>query len=126
MRADYIPAPYSTAGDNEFRCLSFTGPTTHATNIMPVAWHGKYISIFPIGTDGDQLHYAFAKNDSDAEVDSGVTATAAGASAKVGGIAPMNQKTMVRVPNINPDDAVYFVRESDGTAADAVIVALEE
>lgn len=114
----YIPAPFSTAGDNEYKVLKFTSTTTHAQDVIPAAWHGKHVEITVIGTaDGDVLHWGFAVNDSDAEIDRSVTATDAGASAKVGGvlISGVRPTTQRRTPNANPTDAVYFVRESSDT-----------
>lgn len=118
LGSDYIPAPYSTGGDNEYKVLKFTSTTTHAQDAIPVAWHGKYVRITVIGTaSGDVLHWAFAVNDSDAEVDRAVTATAAGASTKVGGILIANVVPTAdrRTPNANLTDTVYFVRESSDT-----------
>lgn len=105
---------------NDFGVLKFTATTTHAANALPDAWAGQWVRIYVI-TGGD-LHFAFSTSSS-AEVDRSVSATAAGASAKVGDFLEGASETHVRLPNIDvPGETLYFVRES--TAAVDVYMRL--
>lgn len=95
---------------NNFGVLKFTATTTHAANALPDAWAGQWVRIYVI-TGGD-LHFAFSTS-SAAEVDRSVSATAAGASDKVGGFLEAASETHVRLPDLDgPNETLYFVRES--------------
>ena len=107
QRAADVRAPNDRLRDaNDFGVLKFTSGTTHSANVLPKDWHEKFVTIYATGP----VHFAFSEH-SDAEVDSSVTATAAGASAKVGGIVDTLPRA-VRVPRPPTDGRVYFVRES--------------
>lgn len=102
---------------NDFGLIKWTGgvaatETTHSTNAMPLTFNGREVGLV---ATGGVCHFAFSPN-SDAEVDRGVSATAAGASAKVGTPLPdsLSVMTRARVP-WNNGQPVYFVRESSAT-----------
>ena len=110
-QAANIKAPYDVDSNNEASVKKFTAGTTHAANSLPTSWAGKYVSIYVSGGD---LHYFFSKSSS-AEVDSGVTATAEGASTKVGDFIKDGNKEHVRLPSVLPSDTLYFVREASAS-----------
>ncbi len=101
---------------NNFNVLKFTGETTHAANVIPETWVGQEVEIYVSGGD---LHYGFSTH-SDAEIDRSVSATAAGASAKVGAVLPDGNYDQVVLPD--SPSPVYFVREA--TASVTVFIRL--
>ena len=109
-----VQAPLD-AGSNDFRVLKFTAETTHAANAVPPSWCNRYVSI---KATGGNVHFGFSTNAS-AEIDSGVTATAAGAGGKVGDVLPdgLGIETQRRIPACKPGTPLYFVRESDAAGA---------
>lgn len=108
-QAAHVRAP-TDAGSDEYGVLKFTAGTTSAANAIPKEWHGRYVTIY---ATGDDVHFGFSA-DSSAEIDSGVTATAAGASTAVGGILPngLMYQRHVMVPGLRANQKVYFVRET--------------
>lgn len=117
MSKEFIQAPYDIATANDFNVRLFTAGTTHLANALPKSWHGKYIEI---SADGGVVDWAVSQH-SDAEVDRSVAATAAGASAKVGGRLPDGLEFAVqrKLPDAPSATTLYFVRESD--TADTVV-----
>jgi len=102
-----VRAPNDVGADaNEFGVRKFTSGTTHTANVLPKSREGRFVTIYATG----EVHFAFSPH-SDAEVDRSVTATAAGASAKVGGIVGEVPRSM-RVPRSGIEGSIYFVRES--------------
>lgn len=119
------PADYLTA--NDFGVRKFTGGTladnsVHSANAVPENWKGRYVTLLALGGN---VHFGFSTH-SDAEVDRAVVATAAGASAKVGGYLANGVKEDYWVPDAPPGTAVYFVREADVAAAAVVLGALSD
>lgn len=106
---------------NDFGVLKFTAETTHAANAIPDSFKGKWVRLRAIG---GIVHFGFSEN-SAAEIDRAVVATAAGASAKVGGIlangAGSYEDFKIQDPGTNT--TIYFVRESD-TASTIVYMQL--
>ncbi len=111
---DNIIVPSVAAVANDFGVLKFTVTTTHAANALPDSWSGKYVNLVsPVEVD-----FAFS-HASNAEVDTSVTATAAGASVKVGGKLLAGERRHVRLPLWDPNQNVkcYFVREAGSSSA---------
>lgn len=113
---------------NDFGVMKFTGgvaatETTHHADPLPDHWQGREIGLT---CTGGVCHVAFSSN-STAEVDRSVSATAVGAPGKVGLPLPnsISVETRQRVPQGNPGDTMYFVRESDtvGTIVYARLLA---
>lgn len=107
-KAALVRPPFDL-GSNEFGVLKFTAGTTHGANLIPLAWHGKWVKITVVG---GVLHYGFS-NSSSAEIDSSVSATAAGASAKVGGYLADGGSVHVRIPGTS--ERLYFCREASAS-----------
>lgn len=117
-QAANIRAPFNTASGDDFGTLKFTCTTTHGANAIPASWQGKYVRITSVTGNN---YYGFSTQ-SGAEIDRSVTATAAGASAKVGDYVPEGQSVHDRIPypGGNATD-VYFVREGDNASGVVVI-----
>lgn len=112
-------APFDRETANSFGpVLKFTGgiaatETDHSANAIPSAWCGREVGLI---CSGGVCHVGFSIR-STAEVDRAVAATAAGASAKVGVPLPnsLSVETRMRIPDKEPGETMYFVRESDAT-----------
>jgi hypothetical protein len=113
--------PPLDAGSNEFGVLKFTGgvaatETTHKADALPASLSGQFIEIRAVGGD---VHFGFSTSAS-AEIDSTVSATAAGASAKVGGVVLDGTREFYQLPQFGTD-TWYFVRESSAVGTVAYI-----
>lgn len=107
QKAANVTAPIDREVNDDFQVRKFTSESTHAANAVPASWHGKFVTMYATGT----VHFAFSER-SAAEVDISVSATAGGASAKVGGLITDVPRSM-RVPRpAEPGGTIYFVRES--------------
>lgn len=106
---EVAPAPFDIEAANDFQILKFTATTTHAVDAIPDSWRGRKVELYVTGGD---LHWSFSAHD-DAEIDRSVSATAAGASAKVGAILPDGNYERARVPG--SVGTVYFVREASAS-----------
>lgn len=115
-----VQAPLD-AGSNDFGVRKFTAETSHAANAIPNSWSGKYVRALAVGGN---VHFGFSISGS-AEVDRAVTATAAGASAKVGDVLSNGIAEQFRIPRFGPGVTMYFVRESD-TASTVVYLRLAD
>jgi hypothetical protein len=105
-----LRAPFDS-GSNEFGVKKFTATTTHAAHAVPKQWCGRYVRVTVVGGD---LHFGFSTSSS-AEIDTSVSATAAGASAKVGDFLADGEVDQVVIPSKNPDETMYFVREASAS-----------
>jgi hypothetical protein len=117
-------APYDPTTANDFGVRKFTGgvaatETTHSGNAIPAAWCGGEVGLICVG---GVCHVAFStRRDSSGavtgEVDRAVAATAAGASDKVGVPLPdsLSIETRMRVPDKEPGETMFFLRESNTT-----------
>ncbi len=107
-------------GSNDFGVRFFTATTTSQAHALPREWQGRYVVM---RADGADVHYGFSPNPS-AAIDSGVAATAAGASAGAGGIIPdgTSFETHRVVPRVVAGGDIYFVRE---VASDSATVRIE-
>lgn len=107
-QSDFVspPCDVESATANDFRVRLFTTGTTHAANAVPDSWQGQYV--YAIATVDTYFAFSFASN---AEVDRSVTSTAAGASAKVGGLLTANVGRFFYLP-VRSGQTLYFVRES--------------
>jgi hypothetical protein len=87
--------------------------TTHSVDALPAGWAGREVGLV---CTGGVCHVAFSTS-STAEVDRAVSATAAGANAKVGLPLPDSAaiETRLRLPDTD-GKTLYFVRESSATA----------
>jgi hypothetical protein len=113
-----IKAPFNTATGDDFSSRKFTCTTTHAADAIPKSWQGKYVRITSVTGN---TYYGFSTR-SGAEIDRSVSATAAGASGKVGDYLPESQALHDRIPTAGaPDTDVYFVREGDNASGVVVI-----
>lgn len=122
MNNSNVEAPFNTETGDDFRCRLFTAGETSAANVVPRAWHGRYVVLQTVG-DVD-VHFGFSTR-SGAAIDANATATAAGASAGVGGIAKGGGvEIQRRIPNTGMSP-VYFVRETvTGDGSTSVIISL--
>ena len=121
-KADSIRAPHDVGRTaNDFGCRKFTVPTAHAANALPEAWRGaRYVIVQHL--TGSDFDIAFSK-ESDAEVDPSVTATAAGASAKVGQRIRSGESVHMMLPAWPEGESLYFVRQSiDASTAEANVM----
>jgi hypothetical protein len=115
---DGRPGSTAAAVANDFGVLKFTGgvaatETTHSVDVLPSTFNGREVGLV---CTGGVCHFAFSTSNT-AEVDRSVSATAAGASAKVGIPLPdsLSVMTRARVPYAK-GQPVYFVRESTATS----------
>jgi hypothetical protein len=114
---DGKPGATSAALATDYGVIKWTGgvaatETTHSANAMPQHWQGREVGLT---ATGGVCHVAFSQ-DPTAEVDRAVSATAAGASLKVGLPVPdsLSVMTRIRVPSAG-NNTIYFVRESSAT-----------
>lgn len=120
-KAAVVRAPFDNLTANDFQVRKFTVTSTHAANAVPKGWYGQWVEIYVTGgTAGtDAMHYAFSQA-SNAEVDTSVSATAAGASSKVGAVIPTGETRQIKIPLPSltgqaTDGQLYFVREGSTT-----------
>lgn len=116
-QAENVLAPYDRDQDDDFGVRKFTCGTTHSATALPDSWRKRWVCLRAVGGN---VHWGVSKA-SDAEIDRAVSATANGASAKVGGIVPdgINFETHRMLPDWGIGNKGYLVRESD--AADTVL-----
>jgi hypothetical protein len=114
VKVDHLKAPYDKGRTaNDFGGRKYTATTTSAANALPAEWsEGILVEIF---VTGGIVHFGFTQNSSSQEVDRAVTATAAGATAKVGRVIPDGETRTIHLPKWNPGETVYFVREASAT-----------
>ncbi len=112
-------APFDRDAANEFGVYKFTGgvaatETTHSANAIPSSWCGRQVGMM---ATGGVCHVGFSTRASGQEIDRAVAATAAGATAKVGLPLPdsLSVVTPMRIPDKEPSETMYFVRESSAT-----------
>jgi hypothetical protein len=118
LRAAKILPPIDLTTANDFRVRKFrvqAAVTGHDVDALPDAWAGKLVRLTCVGDPTEYAEWAFSLN-SDAEVDTAVAATDAGASAKVGSPLYGTQSREVLIPAKGAStQTIYFSRE--GSAA---------
>lgn len=114
-----VSAPLDQGSDN-YNGRKFTATTTSQAHEIPESWSGKYVVM---RAAGDDVHFGFSTA-SDATIDSGATATAAGASTGVGDVLPngLANETHRRIPRFRAPSKMYFVRETATDPATVYIV----
>lgn len=123
MKPDYAQTPYNAAHDatNDFRCLKFTAGEASTNNALPRSWYGRWVTMRSLTSDV-AVHYGISDSSS-AAIDANATATAAGASTGVGEIIPSDGSEIQRhLPIARRDKTLYFVRETESGAGNAVVV----
>src|SRR5678809_1543975 len=108
MIDDTRNAPYDAPTANDFNVRKYTGGTladnsVHSANAIPENFKGRYLTLLAVGGN---VHFGFSLH-SDAEIDRAVAASAAGASAKVGGYLTNGIKEDYWVPDAPPGTLVY-------------------
>lgn len=122
IQAARIRLPYDgdeNATSNTFGVLKIAATTSHsASGALPGSWRGRFIKVRPVGGN---LHIACSKSNT-AEVDSGVAANTAGATAKVGEYIPDGEVQHFTLPDWPQQSNLYLIMEA--SAATTVYVSL--
>lgn len=115
-KAAIIRAPVALDGTNGFGLWKLDADTAHKASACPAEWSGRIVAFIAVGGSAE---LAFALNNAAAEVDRSVAATDNGATLKVGlpvadsASAPgMEGAIHLQLPEWNPPDVMYFVREA--------------
>lgn len=94
-------------GTNATEMLNFTLTNVSKVNVLPVAWHGRYVRMRPVGAD---MNYYFTFDDG-ATIAASPAASDAGASAATQGErVPDGELFEVKVPWPPSGGRVYFAR----------------
>lgn len=107
------PAHDINRTQNDFGAMKIDVLTTHAAAILPATWSGRYVIVD--NTHATAIAEIAFSTKSDGEVDTGVSATAAGATGKVGmRVLPAVLHPMPRflLPKIDPPLSLYIITEA--------------
>lgn len=91
----------------------FTATSSSQAHAVPATWAGRYVSMTATGA---MVQYFFSTS-SAATCDETIAAAAdGGGSASLGGTIPQDGERQRRIPARKPNETIYFVRASTGTA----------
>ena len=105
-KAQHVLAPNDYSGPaDDFGVREFDCSGTSQANVIPEGWSNNYVNLY----SATGCRFAFSKS-STAVVNGTPTATAAGTSSQVGGVLAAGERRNVFIPQVSPDQRVYFVR----------------
>lgn len=108
---------------NDFGVLKIAVTTSHGQSPLPAEYAGRFVVMLFVATSGDTCHFGFSQT-TGREVDTSVSATTAGASAKVGWPAQHGIEIHRFVPDYDVNVTGYLIHE--GSAAGTLYLALAD